>query len=88
MGTDFCETTLKTLCVRYEWVPAIVPKLLPLNGTKVRGARNNPALSTSNPELLARTYPAQKSFCISQFKHKFVNLSFIVKDKFTDLWGS
>jgi hypothetical protein len=32
-----------------------------------------------------------KSFCKSQFPHKFVNLFFIlviVKDKLTDLWGS
>ena len=32
-----------------------------------------------------------KSFCISQFPHKFVNsfcTSVIVKDKLTDLWGS
>ena len=32
-----------------------------------------------------------KSFCISQFSHKSVNLIFtlvIVKDKLTDLWGS
>ena len=32
-----------------------------------------------------------KSFCKSQFPHKFVNLFFIlikVTDKLTDLWGS
>ena len=32
-----------------------------------------------------------KSFCKSQFPHKFVNVSIIITDisnKFTDLWGN
>jgi len=59
-----------------------------------RGRRSLPLPSKKATRYLPGTYLTKvflKSFCKSQFPHKFVNYFFtlvIVKDRFADLWGS
>ena len=51
---------------------------------------NDADTNTIRPALFIPQKVFIKSFCKSQFPHKFVNLSFIItktKNKLTDLWG-